>query len=1621
MQNYNQQPQGYQRPGSAASFAGQAGAPPPPPYGGNQGYQSAAPNSTSQWAPPPQPTQHVGGQQWNPSPQTSQPQNNWGGQSQQGSGGYNPSVYGAMPGAYQNPSTGQPQYQTQHQDIPPPPPPKPQAFIQQNQQANTQNWSQQPAYGVQQGQQNYQAQQQSTGFTPQGQSQQAGYQQQGGLQDQVPSQQPYNTAAPPPPSQTPGGSYFPPAQQGGRPGSIYGADQTQGFSSPTTQQTPNTVFSPNEQQPAYIPPSLTGQGVQSYMPVNTNPQAGVYIPPPPDIPAWQQATHAPLQGGQKKFRYTKPSVDPSLQSQQSQGYQQQMGTGQPMQQGQFNQQPFQQQQQFAQPAQNQFQPHHQHQGSMEAGQFVQPQQPLTQQFVHPEPHQNQFQQPQQPQGFVQQPQVQQQPNQQFPQQGQQWQPTPPSDQAYVHQQPNIPAPYGVQQLVQQQQQWQPGHHAQASIAGQQFAYDQGIQAPKPISGHTGTTPPGFVHDASPHSQPVSPVQNRHSMSFSPGHPANLGRTGSVSSIAMGALRNQHAESIKTSSPAPSVKAVAPAPATVPTSPPALGDPSAFSALGSGGPSDWEHFGAIDEEIDDEELFVGKKEDTKNEPAELGAELPAGPTPPPPPPADEWPTPPAQHAPLNVGIQRRDTFQPTPPPPHSTGTPSQQPSRPPPAQQTFVMGDEIVSTQTSPRVPTSLPPPTHQSFVMNDGSGWVAPKQGTPAQQQPHAPPPQSFPPQTSNAIIMDDGGWTSQAATTQSRNQTPIQQPHAPPLAGTPLIMGDTGAWGAPQQPPAQVQGAWDARPQANNDVRVAELKAKDDAYESLKTNAEKEKADLRAEMEKLKTGLESAKSHAASEKTVLNEQIESMKAAAAQAKTNVDALIKEKDSTIEMHKEDMEGKDEVIKERDATIADLRRQLDAEKSRELPKPTPADLVPDIDPWYAGSLERYISMLRSEATEPQVEDKIKTFQSFLKAESGIRGLEYYSSPPPAPVAQEPVVSPPHSEVSLSRGVSNASTRKQDIQVQIPQHRVSPDEEPLAYSPGGRPLIQRRPTLQTLESIGSEQSFMMSSRPEQPPPLKTTSEKRASGEPILTPTSSNDDDFNKTPIQSPPEEQQQPQYKAYVPPAGAPTTATTQATHRQSMSFGSITPIQPLNTSKGKSDEIFFGEPRPQPASKPTSRPTTSTSTLGDVPVPVPAPLSFTSQSTATPSPGKNPLDTLSDLLPTQIAPTQPNPRLGEIKKQAQALPSDFTYITELTRKWEKQAAQNRAKLDRERHKRQQESEARTDELFNDNEISYADIGQIEDEFKEKERDLKAQEDREEYKSYVEEVFDRVYDGLQGDIKHLMESYIEVEALLHSSVSGIQSFSSPDIPSTKDSLDTLRDLRTVLEVRYDKVVSAVAERDKRYKKTELQPLYARGDIKKMKSVEKHFENAEKQAIVRAKGEKAERVGELVRMAEEVVVRAVGVEQGDLDKILAAMRALASPAEDNGQREVVGRAGGTLLALKASSKALLGIFNNLEIELNTAVLEAEIAQARASGTPPEKIAEFEREMKDGEKKLVDEYLRRVKVLEQDQGEIDALVQEKGGVVSVGAGKVLSEEEERQVRIRKALEEAKRRNGEL
>ncbi|KAG9196351.1 hypothetical protein G6011_01472 [Alternaria panax] len=1444
MQNYGQAP-GHQRPGSTTSFTGQAGpppVPPPPPGYGAQGYQTSAPQAHGQWAAP-TPTH------------TSNP---WNQAQQQGTAGYNLGTYGTMPGVHHHSSHPPPQ-----QDQPPPPPPKPYGFAaavqrQEQQQQSTQNWSHQP--------------QQNTGFAP--------HAQQGGYPVHGTSQQPYHHAAPPPPSATPGRPDFP-TSQGGRPSSIYGTGQPSSYSNAPSAapQQPPTFISPNEQQP----------------PSNGH---GAYVPPPPVAPTWDQPQHAPHQDGMNSFTHSSPTVDPGFYAQGYHGapplpprhsqqtvqhsghHQPQYGHPTPDQYPPLSQTPHQSQQPL-----RQYPPPQQHQYQGQFGGAVPVHQHPVGQPVYPQaqPHQQPVQPPHVYSAYEQHGQSSSQ-DAHFQRLWQSASPAP--EPSYHH---NVPQTYEPQQ-----QPSQPGYQAQDSFPGQQYSQplNQEVQDLKPFD-RTDAATSNFYHQASPLSQPVSPISNRPSVSSASGYQSVSARTDSVSSIALANLYAQRAEN-KTSSPKP------PTP-KLPIPPPPRDDKSRFSVLAAGTPSDWEHLGGS-EEIDDEELFGVKKEEKKSETTQPeSVELPA-----------HVPSPSSTHGFPSPAVR--------------------------PVHMSSSEWDEGY-TPTPPSVTTSLvqrqdSQSSDQGFVVEDAI--VAPLKTTPKPIQGARPPHQPAALMTGSATA--EGGWNaSQHTPTQSKHHFELQSSN------------DLNS----------------VKP-SDYDYTV-ELKEKDELAHQLRADAEQKEAELvakiealQAENQKLSSEHQANKTHSASEMIVLRAQIETMRTAQDQATVNSEALVKEKNMTIERLKEDVEGKEHNIEERNNLVAELKRQLEAEKLRELPKPTLTDLISDIDPWYIGSLERYIAMLRSEAAVPQVEEKLKIFKSFMKVESSMRAINVFdASTQTLPVEPET----PHQtqQAAHSCASSNMCTKRQDLNIEVPHKSAYEDD--YEYSPGGRPLLACQSTMPPIENDQGT--------PKAPPSIVSTT--------ILTPTSSIGDDTNKTPIQSLLEEQIQPQYKAYIPPASM-SIDPPQLRHRQTMSF-SNTPVvaspSGRRNSKGH-DEIFFGAHQPNAQ---TYAPQPSSS---EADAPLPAPLTLTSRrtaSTAAPLKG-DPNQVLKGLLPKQINSDLPNRRIQNLRAKLADVVSKSSNTEELTKTWEKSASLSRRKKDDARRKRQEENEEHNDDLFNSNEISYAEMNQLEEEFKQKEAELKAQEDRDEYKSYMDAVFNPVFTGLHGEIKILMDLYVEAKQLLQSSVRGLGSLERTDDPSIKDCFELLRDVHEHIEKRRDRVAQLVTERDRRYKKTETQPLYAAGNISQMKTVEKHFENAEKQADFGAKREKAQRINELVQSTEGIVVDAVSDEQKEIAYVIAAIKDLEDGA---GDPEVLSHAQSTLEILKKSSKALLSLFNTLEIESNSADIDAEIAQVKADSADAERVGELETEKNQAEKGLIEEFERRIRVLDSDEGEITELVQKK------------------------------------
>ncbi|KAF2456637.1 hypothetical protein BDY21DRAFT_345683 [Lineolata rhizophorae] len=1725
---------------------------------------------------------------------------------------YNPSAYGPMPGSqsqyqklqhqqYQEHQQHQPyqqhqlyqqqpyqEQQPQQQQAPPPVPPRiptasPQASAQsvpqqiqppdqpappgqqpQTSQApvasslppeyqqqvrhNQQGWPQHPPYSNQAPSHHY---------DPNAQSHQNHVQQGGTVH--------YDNSAPPPSSQTPGGFYFPPSKPPAVPpkapvnyGAQGSADAPGRVGASQSPAASVDAFSPNEQQPAYVPPSLSGQGIASYMPSNTNPLPGVYVPPPPDsVPAWSQAQHQPMQGS--KFKYTRPIVylNHSTQGQVHGHPTQQPGQGAP---GQYQQQ-SQQSQQAQQPQQVQ-QPSHYDQPVQHP---APPQQSFTQSAqVQPEQfatHQSRLPQAHQPLQFPQQSDMAAQ------QAGHcdNW------SQGYHRQ-----STYGAQQTQHPQEQEEWGTQPQNNVSSN---LSQGQQQPSSMA-HTNQehssdqqqsvqVPPSNLH--SPRSE------TRHSYNALPGHMQGYSQPQSFEENPVSPIQHRPSVSPKQSSGASPVhRKQSPASRNGGNIPPSISavqdlNPSSLarsntltsaSALGFGGPSDWEHFGTSTEEVDDTDKYgsQNKNDGAPSSPQQLDStELVSKSSP------DsskirtesvaisepsEWPTPPAQaslqmHGTVSQSGQgwnrnpRWDTFAPTPP----LGCAS-----------VHNLTDSIVSedgvsdkrSQTPQRIQDVTTQDVAQSSQRGNTSSSFVVDESTIAQraQTSTEPPEHSLqsvrhwtPPPTSNTTIIDDGVVSTQIPAQQSQSR-----PISPSSISNVVFTVDDGVVPQRSNSPAAQKEQQLSRPTST----VSAQNAPTDASESHVSGGMQ--ADngghvaprvLRSTRPTSQVAIEGTQPvHGLPEIPTKTSKIQSPPGEArVQGASEPERTIRDNPAL-------------------ASVAGPVQSMAAQPQRTVQA---RDLIPDLDPWYISSLERYISMLRQESQAFTLEGKISVFSEFVKAESGMRGIEYPSRPPPPPpttehsIQTDPALSEPVKQDTSPGCLGKARSMKplsqrQSLEISTATSTSTPTNEG-QYSPGGRPIVIRgqsyspggRPMMPRTQSntqniSGATQEHNQTSHvsspvisrtsswkqynhqetasPSLPVLARSTEEIHALQDPnptgpgydrtnsssgykpyrnatgstsiapakfsglgaaadgqspqptVLTPTSSTDDDSATRELAP---ETEKTVYKPYVPPqqessiSDAGTTSLAQASPRSSISF-------PGGKSKRHRPhaEIFLGD-EPNRTEESKANPVASIDGLAGPKLedPLsPPPLQISKASNPPALAEDNKLSThtaafehlheLSSILSEHITdaaqfPLSGHPLLAHLADILRAHPQNFDFMSSLAAAHDSKASLRRRQLQAERERRQSENEVRTDELYNNQEIGYGDISTLENEFREKERKLKVLEDRDEYELYVKDVFSPIYHRLQSEIGALMEGVVGAERAVIGAAVGLSGLRvKPQVQSSSSTtadlspyplvpaLGALADLHAAVEERHARVAAAITERDRRYKRTEIGPLYEAGDIAQMRNVEKHFEVAERSTALKAAQDRDGRVRRLVNVVDEAVVRGVKAGEEATDEVLEILRKIqadvhkdghgwASMNEDERAKKdaVLSQARLVLSGLAATNQELMCAFHKVETTLNDADYEIGVTKARLDGADAAVFDKLMAKKAAEDKKLAEDLSKRINIVEEEKVEFEELLGQlmdssnSGGVKQESKYSGGRDQEDMNGLLKKALEEAKRRNG--
>ena len=418
--------------------------------------------------------------------------------------------------------------------------------------------------------------------------------------------------------------------------------------------------------------------------------------------------------------------------------------------------------------------------------------------------------------------------------------------------------------------------------------------------------------------------------------------------------------------------------------------------------------------------------------------------------------------------------------------------------------------------------------------------------------------------------------------------------------------------------------------------------------------------------------------------------------------------------------------------------------------------------------------------------------------------------------------------------------------------------------------------------------------------------------------------------------------------------------------------------------------------------------------------------------KNALAPLLRVIPRgEVLHPEPQ-QIVHLRQAMDAIPEDFTFIEQIVLTWDAEARRIREQNDAERQIRQGETEQHIDFLFNENEIGYSDISNLEAEFKRSEAAKKAEEDRAEYNSFVNHVFDVVWERLHYEMDQLAPLYEYCIRLTNEASVGRNIFENPvqRVPM-HFAMDTLLVLYQKLSIRHHKAFEAVLERDRRLKKTDVAPWYALGDGPKIKKTEKRFEESEKDNILNFCREQDDRANNLMDVLDQNTLRGVGANQDYMESVMQAVRKIALdvalgviPEDTPISTDDVLKAKTVTTALARSSEQIVQTFHVADMLLNAADYEVSVANARKANAKPESYKHLRTAKAQEDQKLVKDLEHRMTLIRGDTSRtLDEITKLLGLVKndSVTPTRPTSApaDPEKEARMQAALEEAKRRNA--
>ena len=618
---------------------------------------------------------------------------------------------------------------------------------------------------------------------------------------------------------------------------------------------------------------------------------------------------------------------------------------------------------------------------------------------------------------------------------------------------------------------------------------------------------------------------------------------------------------------------------------------------------------------------------------------------------------------------------------------------------------------------------------------------------------------------------------------------------------------------------------------------------------------------------------------------------------------------------------------------------------------------DLDPWFTSSLERFVAMLRKEAVADGDEERFRIFTSFAAKESKLREVMYN-------IEQE---------------------KKSDDHT-----RQLSGLNPANESPAADSAFSPKPA----EDDSTELPAGLEAKPDGVDGNRGETEEKSDGPPgphvessgilpkhTLEPMTMNP----PQPIYIPFRYAEGPQRESENLSVDRPASQAYSALRQASNESGRVTsnasdpgpaPRAPAlqHDGGGGSGEKFIGLIREKSLAYRKKKPEQNSAGV---------PLPGDPDSVGRKEPGSA-LKELRTLVSVPL--TEESEFLRTISTEMQKYGDNFGYIKEASVSWQEAGKESRKRLEDERVKRQEESEANIDALFNEKSIGYADINTLEEDFRQTEARVQLEEERREVDDFIEVVADPLDARLADELTVLRVHYDTLIDQLGKGTGAGKSSSVADRHILAETMKMVMSMYPKLESRYQKRLDIGLDRERRRKKAERRPYVFIGDSVALKQLDGEFDKMERRNIFVAARDRDDRTNLLMDAFDAAITHGLGENQNCLDEVSAKLKRVESEgARSSGGspdttevKQVLEIVEPYVASLRANSESIFHSFGLADSALNDADYSVAVAESQYAGAEEEVFYRLKTEKRKEDARIRNDFESKLKSVRDGPTEI-------------------------------------------